>query len=479
MPPTSSKPPLHRLGRTEWNVSPLGFGSYRIHEGEPEHREALRLALTQKTCNLIDTSTNYGGGSSEILIGQVLSELAQEGSLDRQDVFVVSKAGYVQGPNLKVARERKAAGSQYPDMVEISQDLWHCLSPEFLEDQLTASLERLQLQSLDALLLHNPEYFLKSGGEHVEYYRRIQAAFAHLEHEVERGRIRFYGVSSNTFAEPREAPDYTSLEAITEIAEKLGPQHHFALIQFPFNLYEPGALFEINNGQRTLLEYAREKDLGTLINRPLNAFHHGKLIRLADFPTHDGVDVVGDFKAAMNRATALEAAYPARDVLPAQNVAWGHMLRQHFARLSDLDSWKSFRTHRIMPALSHAFEILTPRAEYKTWVADYREASTRLFDTYQVYLESQASAKSDPIAAILDHLSPELRTSSTLSQKAIRLYRSIPGLDCILLGMRQTQYVRDATDLQPPISPEVARCALLELNSESGLGPQKSEVARN
>jgi aryl-alcohol dehydrogenase-like predicted oxidoreductase len=463
------------LGRTGWSVSPIGFGSYRVG-GQPSHEKALQLAL-ERGCNLIDTSANYGDGESERSIGRVLAKLFEAGSLAREQVFVVSKAGYVQGENLGIARGRVRKGQPYPEMVEYSSDCWHSISPEFLEDQLTASLERLGLKSLDALLLHNPEYFLKSGGEHAEYYRRIEAAFAHLEKEAKRGRIRFYGVSSNTFPEAREAPDFTSLEAIWEIAEKQGRDHRFALIQFPFNLYEPGAAFEANNGGKTLLEYAKSKDLGTLINRPLNAFARRRLIRLADFPSHGDRDVVGDFKEAMTASTALEASYPesARSIVPARQIAWGHVVRENFERLADLDTWKSFLAYRVEPALHEALDALSARADLKDWASSYREASTRLFEAVTRYLENQASAQSDRIAGMLDHLSPELRNSATLSQKVIRLYRSIPGIDCVLLGMRQTHYVEDAMPsvegaaLETALSAEAAHHALLEIGRAENL----------
>jgi aryl-alcohol dehydrogenase-like predicted oxidoreductase len=457
---------LNPLGRTGWKVSPVGFGTYRVGE-DPAHEQALKLALEQG-CNLIDTSTNYGDGESERAIGRVLQQLTQSGNFNRKDVFVVSKAGYVQGHNLKSARARLKQGQPYSEMVEYSEECWHCISPAFLEEQLTHSLERLVLKQLDALLLHNPEYLLKAGGEHVEYYRRIGAAFAHLEKEVAKGRIRFYGISSNTFPEPRNAPDYTSLEAVWELAEKQGPNHHFALIQFPFNLYEPGAAFEENNGGKTVLDYARAKNLGTLINRPLNAFAKRRLIRLADFPAHTDRDVVAGFKDAMNEATALEAAYPtdAKNLVPARQIAWGHITRENFERLADLDTWKSFLAYRVEPSLQDAFEKLEEHSEFEKWVSDYRNASVRLFEAITVYLESQASVQSDKIAGMLDHLSPALQTSPTLSQKAIRLYRSIPGIDCVLVGMRQAHYVKDVMGgaaLEPILKPESARHALLEL----------------
>ena len=58
---------------------------------------------------------------------------------------------------------------------------WHCLHPEFLQDQLTRSLDRLQLETLDVCLLHNPEYFSptpSSGGWGEEARARVLRAVA-------------------------------------------------------------------------------------------------------------------------------------------------------------------------------------------------------------------------------------------------------------------------------------------------------------
>lgn len=453
------------LGKTGWKASPIGFGAYRIDVDSPsavKQEDALRLAL-KSGCNLIDTSTNYGDGGSERLIGRVLAEA----EVRRDDVFIVSKAGYIQGENLKLARARQHEGKGFADIVEYSSDCWHCISPEFLEDQLSRSLARLGLARLDALLLHNPEYFLKAGGLHAEYYRRIEAAFRWLETEADRGRIRFYGISSNTFPEPRDSPEFTSLEAACEIAGRIGPANRFALIQFPFNLYEPGAVLETNCGRESVAEYARRLGLGTLVNRPLNAFAAGRLVRLADYPSHSERDVVGDFKSAMSAATALEARYPGAAVLPVRAVSWAHVIRENFARLSDLESWNSFRAYRAEPSVANACGILAEKPEYREWVSAYRSAAAALFDAVTVYLESQASVESDRIAVILDQVCGELASTPTLSRKALRLYRSLPGLDCILVGMRQTQYVRDAMALGAPpeaqLSPESARRCLVRL----------------
>jgi Aldo/keto reductase family len=167
---------------------------------------------------------------------------------------------------------------------------------QFLTDQLERSLRRLQLEKMDVYLLHNPEYFFteatkrhKSGSFEAlreEFYDRIRRAFSYLEGEVRRGRIGFYGVSSNTFVVPGRNPEATSLERVWMIAREVAIEHHFAVAQLPANLFESGAMLTRNcvTGNQTALEFAQEHDLAVLVNRPLNAFYRNQLIRLADTP---------------------------------------------------------------------------------------------------------------------------------------------------------------------------------------------------
>jgi aryl-alcohol dehydrogenase-like predicted oxidoreductase len=241
------------LGRTGLRVSGAGFGGYRVSVGVEAHHMGLRRALTNGI-NLIDTSANYADGGSEELIGETIDELERAGLIARGQIVVVTKGGYIQGSNYTMARERAGSGSGFPDVVEYSPGLWHSISPEFLEDQISRALARLKLSTIDLYLLHNPEYYLSWAARagigieaaRKEYYRRIHDAFAYLETEVERGRIAWYGISSNSFPHPSDAADFTSLEECIGIAERISLVHHFAAIQFPANLAERGFVTEKN-----------------------------------------------------------------------------------------------------------------------------------------------------------------------------------------------------------------------------------------
>jgi aryl-alcohol dehydrogenase-like predicted oxidoreductase len=355
-------------------------------------------------------------------------------------------------------------------MVEYSPDCWHCISHEFLRDQLGRSLSRLKLRCLDVLLLHNPEYFLKSGGDHAEYYKRIKTAFEYLETEVTQGRIKHYGVSSNTLPYDKEESDSTSLEVLLEIAAEIGAKN-FSVIQFPFNLYEPDAAL----GE--LLAQAQKANLGTLINRPLNAFYGNKLIRLADFPSHADRDVEDELKESFLSALQTESDYPGKKILPAKEVAWAHILRQNFEKLHDLEGWKNILEFQIKPAMLEAEETLSPHPEMKTWLDDYLSDSEALFNSITDYLEEITSALSKKISKLLDETAPALKSSSTLSQKALRIYRSFPAVHCVLVGMRKVEYVRDSLTPSAPLKEEQAYDVLKAIQHDIHEGASETPEA--
>lgn len=282
-----------RLGRTGLWVSGVGFGGYRIDLDHADHERALYQALSQGI-NLVDTSTNYTDGQSEQLVGKVLRRCVDEGLLDREDVVVVSKVGYLQGSNYQLSQTRKSEGRPFPELVEVDRGLEHCIHPDFLANQLDQSLERLGLETLDVLLLHNPEYFLTTAQSRDQdekaartiYEDRLNRAFQYLETQVEAGRIRFYGVSSNTFPVARDRYDFTDLQRCWALAAENRTLAKFAVVQFPMNLVEHDAAVLENqaNGQ-TLLEACQNLQLGVLLNRPLNAIVGNTLVRLAEADT--------------------------------------------------------------------------------------------------------------------------------------------------------------------------------------------------
>lgn len=428
------------LGATELHVSRVGFGGYRLHEFEPEHREALRDALIGG-CNLIDTSSNYTDGSSERLIGEVVSDLIATGQLKREELVIVTKAGYVQGENLADAKSRQSRGQAYPEMVEYQPDCWHNISPQYLEMQITKSLERMKISTIDVLLLHNPEYYMKGNGNRDIYYSRIEKAFRHLESEVSKGRIKYYGISSNTFPEAESRSDFTNLTRVLEIVKTVGKPSHFAVIQMPFNLFESGAALVPNNSQTTVLDLAAKMKIGVLTNRPFNSMHRGRLVRLTSFPTHDEVEIKGGMHTVLGRAIELEKKAPGYPKSH-QGFQWAHLLRDKIGDLDDVLQWREALYQQILPSIRQGLSKLGPDRE--AWSHEFQQAMKELLRLVTSDLENLGDQKSKLIEEQLVGAAAELATSPTLSQKILRLYESFPQISSILVGMRTPAYVKDS-----------------------------------
>ncbi|HVG03275.1 MAG TPA: aldo/keto reductase, partial [Nitrospira sp.] len=375
------------FGATGLTVSRLGFGTYRVGQRDPEQREALIKAL-RGGCNLIDTSTNSMDGESEQLVGSVLQQLISAGEVAREELIIVSKIGYVQGQNLLQAQAKEKAGKPYPDMVKYGEDIWHCIHPEFLADQLTQSLDRLGLATLDVCLLHNPEYFLshatRPGSKDTptlselrqQFYSRLQLAFEYLESQVQIGRIRGYGVSSNTATAASEESGGTSLSRMVTAAklaaQKAGiPTHHFSVLQCPMNLYESGAALTRNTGPdegRTLLEEALHEGMAVLVNRPLNAMpsQRGGVVRLADMPV---LPSPVEFERQRQKLSALEEEYrtdlapsvthSGQGMLPSDFFRWAEELGRIRAQVQGVEHWEQIESHMIAPHINQVMRALS------------------------------------------------------------------------------------------------------------------------
>lgn len=273
-------------------VSPVGFGSYRIgmspQLGFPECAQALELAL-QKGLNLIDTSTNYGFGQSEILIGKTIRKYVTDNKIERENLVVVSKVGYIQGPNIELAKSRELQKKPFPEISQFGDETWHCIHPDFIEDQIERSLSRLGLTCIDVYLLHNPEYMLKrfelDGVERLHakqiFYDRIKNSFLALEKLVSAGKIKAYGVSSNNLGAPEEEFCSVSIKALHEVALSISDTHSFKVVQMPMNWLEVSPVFyEVESIGESTLSYASHHDIGVMLNRPFNAMFNDGLIRL-------------------------------------------------------------------------------------------------------------------------------------------------------------------------------------------------------
>lgn len=149
------------LGRTGLRVSDVGFGAMTIGGeifGATDDQESLRALhrALDLGMNFIDTADAYGRGHSEELLGQLLKTR-------RKEVVLATKGG---------------------NQFTVRQGLRN-FDPDYITSALEASLQRLQIDTIDLYQLHNPSPEVMRQGD----------IFERLDRCKREGKIRFYGVS--------------------------------------------------------------------------------------------------------------------------------------------------------------------------------------------------------------------------------------------------------------------------------------------
>ena len=230
-------------------VASVGLGTY-LGDSTPED-DALYLAAIKRAvqlgCNLIDTAISYRNMQSERVVGKALSELISAGTIQRDEILVCSKGGYLPFDKQSTLTPEAYRASEYYDSGLLKSDqceaLLHSLEPTFLANQLEKSRANLGLEGIDIYYLHNPETQL-SRVQRDAFHSQLKTAFEFLESAVKAGKIGCYGLATwNGFRVGSNDPNYLCLHEIVKIAQQVGgEQHNFAAIQLPLNLTKTEAV---------------------------------------------------------------------------------------------------------------------------------------------------------------------------------------------------------------------------------------------
>ena len=228
-----------RFGNTDLQVSEIGFGSWAIGgdamigdtaigwgpADDNSSKEAIHAAL-DAGINFFDTADIYGLGHSETLLGEILHN---------KDVIIATKVG-------NVARDQKFT-------VDYRKD--------YILSACEESLKRLKRNVIDFYQLHSARV------QHLESAECIEA----MEQLQQQGKIRYWGISLNTFTPEPEATYF--------MKSNLG--NGFQL-----------ALNVINQRALTLIKEAYGKGYGIIARMPLQfGLLTGKFSEETTFDTTD------------------------------------------------------------------------------------------------------------------------------------------------------------------------------------------------
>lgn len=183
------------LGRTGWDVSEIGFGSWAIGGdawGQTDDSEAIAALNTaiDRGVNFIDTADVYGDGHSEQLIAQVRKQR-------KEDLIIATKLGRRLNPH---------TSEGYADRQKLFR---------FVE----RSLVNLEVETLDLVQLHCPPTPVYDMPE----------VFGTMDEMVQQGKIRYYGVSVETVEEALKAIRYPNVQSVQIIFNmfRLKPMEQF------------------------------------------------------------------------------------------------------------------------------------------------------------------------------------------------------------------------------------------------------------
>lgn len=235
------------VGSADIQASQVVLGCMRMNEKTVDESQTILETAFNHGINFFDHADIYGGGKSEELFGQAL----KNSDIKRDEIFIQSKAGIRKG------------------MFDFSK--------EHLIKAVDGSLERLQTDYLDFLLLHRPDALYEP--------EEIAETFDLLKSQ---GKVRYFGVSNQNPSQIELLKKYLNVP-ITANQLQFGPAHT-GMVDAGFNVnmlndlginrdggildycrlhnitIQPWSPFQVDLGQGLFIKHPDYKELTQTLN---------------------------------------------------------------------------------------------------------------------------------------------------------------------------------------------------------------------
>lgn len=227
-----------QVGTTTLSVPPLGFGAAHLGgmfgrvPGEIAHQTLA--AAWEGGVRLFDTAPYYGRGLSEHRVGNFLIDKP------RDEFILTTKVGrYFRRPNNPKSFERAPWGGG------LNMEIVWDYSYDGIMRAYEQSLLRLGLDTIDALLIHDPEASLGEGGPSIDDLART--GIKALEELKRSGQIKAIGMGLN------------ATESIERFAKRVPLD--FLIVAMPYTLLDQSAL-------ASGLKYCTDNAMSVVIGAP-------------------------------------------------------------------------------------------------------------------------------------------------------------------------------------------------------------------
>ncbi|HLQ96208.1 MAG TPA: aldo/keto reductase [Pseudogracilibacillus sp.] len=228
------------LGTSNLNVSNISLGCMRMNHLSVSDAQQVIQHAKEAGINFFDHADMYGGGDSE----RIFAEALQLEPIQREDIYLQSKTGI--------------------------RDGYFDFSKEHILDSVDGSLQRLQTDYLDVLLLHRPDSLMEP--------EEVAEAFSTLKQS---GKVRHFGVSNQHPGQIELLKKYVDQELIVNQLQ-FGLKHTEMIDRgFQVNMNWDGSF----DREGDVLEYSRLHDMTIQAWSPFQFGHfEGVFVSHPDFP---------------------------------------------------------------------------------------------------------------------------------------------------------------------------------------------------
>jgi len=254
-----------RLGRTNWQVSEVGYGMWGLAGWTGSDRDEVHQALRRAVdlgCNFFDTAWGYGAGKSEGVLGDLVR--------DTPDT------------KLYTATKIPPKNFKWPSRREYTVD--DCFPPDHIEKYVASSLKNSGLDSFDLMQLHTWE----------DQWLQDDRWYHKLVDLKSQGLFHAIGISQNRW-EP-----WNGIEAVRSGL--------IDCVQVIYNIFD-------QNPQDELFPACVKHDVGVIARVPFDeGTLTGQLTKSSTWPANDWRStyfVPENLNASVDRAEALRPLIPA------------------------------------------------------------------------------------------------------------------------------------------------------------------------
>ena len=221
---TTNNLPVRRLGRSDMEITTVGFGAWAIGGGgwsygwgpqdDRDSVTSIQHAIG-RGINWVDTAAVYGYGHSEEVVGRAVHELPPE-----ERPFIFTKGGMRWDPDNRMAEPERN------------------LQPAYIRQSVEDSLRRLGVERIDLYQFHWPD----------ELGTPVEDSWGEAVRLLEEGKLRAIGVSNFDVA-------------LLERCERI---RHVDSLQPPFSLINRSAGADV-------ITWARRHGTGVIVYSPMHS----------------------------------------------------------------------------------------------------------------------------------------------------------------------------------------------------------------